>query len=153
MFRNALRGAVVVALWTGAASASIESRSISLTNDTGANWACVLFYITGPVFSAGAPFEAIRFVDDLALHSASQNPVDVSILDAPVNDVVLFDYSAHEALRSGGTYEFVLTVDNPFDEPFSIGWRTIPAQPIPSPGPAAVLAALLPGLSRRRRAG
>lgn len=150
-FRNVLLAAGVVALGVSCANASIETRVVNITNPTSTPWSRVIFYFIPQTIADPARFNPIHFVDSMALQVSPQNPVSKLILDAPTNDVLAFDYTGFTPLAPTATHQFSLTVDNPFDEPFTIGWRTVRSNVVPAPaGMAAGLLGVMASARRRR---
>lgn len=147
--RNLFAIVGTLALAVPCASASVETRQVTITNDTAVPFARIVFYFMPDVLADAPRFNAIRFADDLSLQSSPQNPVNKLILDAPTNDRLSFDYTNFTPLAPGGSYAFSLTVDNPFDEPFTFGWRIFFGNNIPSPAGLALVA--LPALAALRR--
>lgn len=141
----------VIALASSCASAAIESRSVTITNNTAAPFARVVFYFLGDTLQDADEFNAIRFVDDLALHSAPKAPVVKSLLDAPVNDRLAFQFESESQLEPGGTFEFTMTVDNPFDAYYTLGYRIILGRNIPAPAGVGLASLAFLACARRRR--
>ncbi len=142
----------MTALTVSSASAAIETRLVTITNNTATPWARVVFYFQADTLVDTDRFNAIRFVDDLALQSSPRSPVVKSILDAPINDRLAFTFFESSLLAPNGSYEFSLTVDNPFNERFTFGWRVVNGQTnIPTPTGLALLALPAVATLRRRR--
>ena len=135
------------------ASAAIETRLVTITNGTATPWVRVVFYPQAGTLVGTDRFNAIRFVDDLALQASPQSPVTKSILDAPVNDRLAFEFPSSSLLLPNSSYDFSLTVDNPFNEYFTLGWRVVIGESGAVPAPAGLALLALPAMAvlRRRR--
>jgi hypothetical protein len=146
-------GAVcITATAVSTASAALEIRSVTITNETGVPWSCVVFHLQPPTLASAPEFDAIRFADDLSLYGASTPPSGVSIIDAPENDLVRFDFEPVR-IAAGEQVEFHLAVDNPFNVEFGFGWRLYDGSTeLPTQG-SAVLGALAAVLALPRRRG
>lgn len=148
--RHVFSALSVLLLSCAGALGAVETRTITITNNTANHWAKVVFYIHGPLLAEAGPVFAAHFIEDMSLHSASAGPVSKFIADPGINDILVFDYSGFSTLSPGGTYEFTLSINNPLDAVLEIGWRTFAGQPqVPAPGACIVLGAA--AFARRRR--
>lgn len=146
-------GFVVLALVAGQASAAIENRTVVITNNTAVGFSRVSLYIAAVEQAQDlGPWLAVEFVNNLTLQNSVLPPSDKSFPDAPTGfDRVFFDFQPQQ-LQPGGTFIFNVTVDNPFNAPFTIGHRTFEEIPPPVPAPASALGLLgVAGLVARRR--
>lgn len=141
--------AIAVAIAASTVQAGLEARSVTITNDALEPLGSVIFHVALPEgLSEADPWRAIRFVDELTLHS-STIPAGIALLNTAEGIMLSFEFEAARPVAQGGSVDFTLTLDNPHDVPFAIGWRTFA---IPAPG---ALAIAIPGALlavRRRRA-
>lgn len=149
-FRCVLSGCVALAVSGSAALGAIETRTVTITNNTSEPFARVVFYPLAFTITDTDRFAAVQFVDDLAEHSSPKNPVIKTMLDTPTNDRLAFEFESESLLEPGGTFDFVLSVDNPFDVFFTIGYRITPGQALPSPATALLAPLGLMAMRRRR---
>ena len=149
-------GAIASLALAASASADVVTRFQPITNDTGVNWEAVVFYLlpNTPLFDRNR-FAAIRIVESPGLQGSSLIGATVTFPDAPRNDEVRFTFDeSSQFLGNGQTVTFSITVDDPTNYGFRLGWRVFEAPPPPVPAPAgaaALLAAIGLGASRRRR--
>jgi hypothetical protein len=147
----ALSAAVVLALASSSAEASIHTLTYTLTNNTSTPWAEVIFEIRPPVGGGYDPqqYALVQFMLDESRHTTTKNPVEI-LIEQPSNQKLHFDYTGYDAMSSDdGPVTFTFMIDNPSGMAFRIGYRKIT---VPSPGAvAAGLGAIGFAAARRRR--
>jgi hypothetical protein len=154
--RTGIIALIAAASAATSASADVVTRDVALTNDTGVNWGSVLFYLLPPTaLFDNTRFQPIKFVEDLQGFSVPMPNAGVTFPDAPRNDQVRFTFDANQSfLGNGQTLTFRLTVDDPTNYGFRIGYRTTtaPQPPVPTPGATMLggLAVVVVGTRRRR---
>lgn len=154
--RTGILALVLAASAASGASAAVVVRDVALTNDTGVNWGSVTFYFLPPTaLFDNTRFQPIKFVDSVSGFDSPLPNATVTFPDAPRNDQVRFTFGeSNSFIGNGQTLTFRLTVDDPTNYGFRLGYRTttVPQPPVPTPGAAALgaLACIAVGLRRRR---
>lgn len=154
--RTRIFALLVAASAATSANADVVIRDVAITNDTGVNWGSVLFYLLPPtpVFD-NTRYQPIKFVEDLQGFNVPTPNTGVTFPDSPRNDQVRFTFDENTSfLGNGQSLTFRLTIDDPTNYGFRIGYRTTtaPQPPVPTPGATMLggLAAVLVGVRRRR---